>query len=65
MRVQSLASFGALSLPHPTVVDFSVGYEHTCAVFSTGSVSCWGESEVMTCGPEVAEKGADEFLLNL
>lgn len=40
---ESLASFGALSLPQPTVVDFSVGYEHTCAVFANGSVSCWGE----------------------
>jgi hypothetical protein len=29
------------------------------------SVSCWGDSEVMTCGPEVAEKGADEFWPNL
>jgi alpha-tubulin suppressor-like RCC1 family protein len=60
---ESLATFGALSLPHPTVVDFSVGYEHTCAVFSTGSVSCWGEgTNGRLGGGSTGDIGDDEFV---
>ena len=44
----------APSLDSLGIVDLGAGYRHACALFSSGSIACWGRNTEGELGTEVA-----------
>jgi alpha-tubulin suppressor-like RCC1 family protein len=70
MQNLTFISFKA-SVDALAIADIAAGYFHACALFSTGSLVCWGNndqgqlgSEVTGVGPRIGDASGEMALLN-